>query len=187
MPGLELIGPEELKEVMEVMETGVLMRYGFDNERKGVFKVRQFEEEFARYCGAGYALGVTSGSSALKIALIALDVGPGDEVLVPAFTFLATWESVLEVGAIPVMVDIDESLNMDPADMERKISPSTRRRFRCTCAVQAPGSTGSSKWPAGITFSSWRTTPRAAGARSRGKSWAPSETWGYSALITTKP
>lgn len=126
MPGFELIGPEETKEVMEVMETGVLMRYGFDNERKGVFKVRQFEEEFARYCGAGYALGVTSGSSALKIALTALDIGPGDEVLVPAFTFLATWESVLEVGAIPVMTDIDETLNMDPADMERKITSYTR-------------------------------------------------------------
>ncbi len=126
MPGFELMGPEELKEVLEVMETGVLMRYGFDVERKGVFKVRQFEEEFARYCGAGYALGVTSGSSALKIALTALDVGPGDEVLVPAFTFLATWEAVLEVGAIPVMTDIDETLNLDPADLERKISPSTR-------------------------------------------------------------
>jgi 8-amino-3,8-dideoxy-alpha-D-manno-octulosonate transaminase len=126
MPGFELMGPEETKEVMEVMETGVLMRYGFDNERKGVFKVRQFEEEFARYCGAGYALGVTSGSSALKIALSALDIGPGDEVLVPAFTFLATWEAVLEVGAIPVMTDIDETLNMDPADMERKITSYTR-------------------------------------------------------------
>ncbi len=126
MPGFELMGPEELKEVLEVMETGVLMRYGFDVERKGVFKVRQFEEEFARYCGAGYALGVTSGSSALKIALTALDVGPGDEVLVPAFTFLATWEAVLEVGAIPVMTDIDDTLNLDPTDMERKISPSTR-------------------------------------------------------------
>jgi len=126
MPGFELMGPEELQEVLEVMETGVLMRYGFDNERKGVFKVRQFEEEFSRYCGAGYALGVTSGSSALKIALTALDVGPGDEVLVPAFTFLATWEAVLEVGAIPVMTDIDETLNMDPADMERKISPYTK-------------------------------------------------------------
>jgi len=126
MPGFELMGPEELKEVMDVMETGILMRYGFDNERKGVFKVRQFEEEFARYCGAGYSLGVTSGSSALKIALTALDVGPGDEVLVPAFTFLATWESVLEVGAIPVMTDIDETLNIDPADMERKLTPYTK-------------------------------------------------------------
>ena len=90
MAGAELIGQEEIKEVVEILETGVLMRYGFDAQRKGMFKVREFEEAFAKYCGAGYALGVTSGSAALKVALTALDVGPGDDVLVPAFTFLAT-------------------------------------------------------------------------------------------------
>ncbi len=120
MAGAELIGQEEIKEVMDVLETGVLMRYGFDKERKGVFKVRRLEEEFARYCGVKYALGVTSGSSALKVALTAMDVGPGDEVLVPAFTFLATYEAVLEVGAIPVMCDIDDTLNFDPEEIEKK-------------------------------------------------------------------
>lgn len=120
MAGAELIGQEEIKEVMDVLETGVLMRYGFDKERKGVFKVRRLEEEFAQYCGVKYALGVTSGSSALKVALTAMDVGPGDEVLVPAFTFLATYESVLEVGAIPVMCDIDDTLNFDPGEIEKK-------------------------------------------------------------------
>ncbi len=126
MAGAELIGKEETKEVMDVLETGVLMRYGFDKERKGVFKVRQFEEAFAQYCGAKYALGVTSGSSALKVALTALDVGPGDEVIVPAFTFLATYEAVLEVGAIPVMADIDRTLNLDPAEIEKKRTPYTK-------------------------------------------------------------
>lgn len=126
MAGAELIGKEEIKEIMDVMETGVLMRYGFDRERNGIFKVRQFEEEFARYCGTKYALGVTSGSAALKVALIAMDVGPGDEVIVPAFTFIATYEAVLEVGAIPIVADIDESLNMDPNDIEKKISPYTK-------------------------------------------------------------
>lgn len=120
MAGAELIGQEEIKEVMDVLETGVLMRYGFDKERKGVFKVRRLEEEFAQYCGVKYALGVTSGSSALKVALTAMDVGPGDEVLVPAFTFLATYEAVLEVGAIPVMCDIDDTLNFDPGEIEKK-------------------------------------------------------------------
>lgn len=120
MAGAELIGQEEIKEVMDVLETGVLMRYGFDQERKGVFKVRRLEEEFAQYCGVKYALGVTSGSSALKVALTAMDVGPGDEVLVPAFTFLATYEAVLEVGAIPVMCDIDDTLNFDPEEIEKK-------------------------------------------------------------------
>ena len=119
MAGAELIGQEEIKEVMDVLETGILMRYGFDKERKGVFKVRQFEEEFAKYCGVKFALGVTSGSSALKVALTAMDIGPGDEVLVPAFTFLATYEAVMEVGAIPVMVDIDDTLNFDPNEIGR--------------------------------------------------------------------
>jgi len=126
MAGAELIGKEEMKEVMDVLETGVLMRYGFDKERMGVFKVREFEEAFAKYCGASHALGVTSGSSALKVALTALDVGPGDEVIVPAFTFLATYEAVLEVGAVPVMADIDETLNLDPAEIERKRTPYTK-------------------------------------------------------------
>ena len=57
MAGAELIGKEEIKEVMDVLETGILMRYGFDKERKGIFKVREFEEAFAKYCGASYALG----------------------------------------------------------------------------------------------------------------------------------
>ncbi|HPL62994.1 MAG TPA: DegT/DnrJ/EryC1/StrS family aminotransferase [Syntrophales bacterium] len=126
MPGFELIGDEERKEVMDVMDTGVLMRYGFDRERRGVFKVREFEQAFAAYCGARHALGVTSGSAALKVSLSALDVGPGDEVIVPAFTFIATWEAVLEAGAIPVPADIDESLNLDPDDIEAKLTKHTR-------------------------------------------------------------
>ncbi|MCX7816144.1 MAG: DegT/DnrJ/EryC1/StrS family aminotransferase [Syntrophales bacterium] len=126
MPGMELIGQEEIKEIMEVMETGVLMRYGFEKERKGIFKVRQFEEEFCRYMGCKYALGVTSGTAALKVALTALDVGPGDEVICPAFTFVATYEAVLEVGAIPVMADIDDTLCLDPDEILRKITPYTK-------------------------------------------------------------
>lgn len=126
MAGAELIGQEEIKEVMDVMRTGVLMRYGFDKERQGVFKVRQFEGEFAEYCGVKHALGVTSGSAALKVALTAMDIGPGDEVLVPAFTFLATYEAVLEVGAIPVMCDIDDTLNFDPNEIEKKMTKYTK-------------------------------------------------------------
>ncbi len=126
MAGSEWIGEEEKKEVLDILETGIWMRYGFDKERKGVFKVRQFEEAFCRYHGAAYALGVTSGSAALKVALESLDVGPGDEVIVPAFTFVATYEAVLEVGALPVMADIDESLNLDPDDIPGKITPRTK-------------------------------------------------------------
>ncbi|MBI4632347.1 MAG: DegT/DnrJ/EryC1/StrS family aminotransferase [Deltaproteobacteria bacterium] len=126
MAGAEVIGKEEIKEVLEVLETGILIRYNFDVERKGVFKCREFEEAFAKYCGARYALGVTSGSAALKVALMAMDIGPGDEVIVPAFTFLATYEAVMEVGAVPVMADIDTSLCLDPDDIPRKITPYTK-------------------------------------------------------------
>jgi len=126
MAGAELIGKEEKNEVLEVMETGILMRYGFDKERKGVFKVREFEQAVAGYMGVRHALGVTSGSAALKVALTALDVGPGDEVIVPAFTFIATYESVLEVGAIPVMADIDDSLNLDPRKISARVTPLTK-------------------------------------------------------------
>jgi len=126
MAGAELIGKEEMKEVMDVLETGILMRYGFDTERKGIYKVRDFEQAFAKYCGTDYALGVTSGSAALQVALTAMDVGPGDDVLVPAFTFLATYEAVMEVGAIPIMVDIDDTLNLDPLEIEKKKTPYTK-------------------------------------------------------------
>ena len=126
MAGAELIGKEEIKEVMDVLETGILIRYGFDKERKGIYKVREVEQEFAKYCGTEYALGVTSGSTALQIALTAMDVGPGDDVLVPAFTFLATYEAVMEVGAIPIMVDIDDTLNLDPNEIEKKKTPYTK-------------------------------------------------------------
>ncbi len=126
MAGAELIGKEEIKEVMDVLETGILMRYGFDSERKGVYKVKEFEQAFAQYCGTDYALGVTSGSTALQVALTAMDVGPGDDVLVPAFTFLATYEAVMEVGAVPIMVDIDDTLNLDPLEIEKKKTPYTK-------------------------------------------------------------
>jgi 8-amino-3,8-dideoxy-alpha-D-manno-octulosonate transaminase len=126
MAGAEVIGKEEMREVMDILETGVFMRYEFHEERKGVYKVSEFERAFARYLDAEYTLGVTSGSAALKVALTALDIGPGDEVIVPAFDFIATYEAVLEVGAIPVMADIDDSLNLDPRAIEDRVTPYTK-------------------------------------------------------------
>ncbi|MDD5474939.1 MAG: DegT/DnrJ/EryC1/StrS family aminotransferase [Syntrophales bacterium] len=126
MAGAELIGQEEIREVMEVMETGILMRYEFHDQRKGVYKVAEFERAFAEYLRVSHTLGVTSGSAALKVALTALDVGPGDEVIVPAFDFIATYEAVLEVGAIPVMTDIDDTFNLDPKAIEGRLSPCTK-------------------------------------------------------------
>ncbi len=126
MPGFEIFGEEEKKEIMDVLNTGVLFRYEFNEQRKGVFKVRQFEEKFAAYCGSAHAQAVTSGTAALKVALKALGVGPGDEVVTQGFTFVATWEAILEVGALPVFTEIDTTLNMDPEDLKRKISPQTK-------------------------------------------------------------
>jgi len=126
MPGFEIFGEEEKKEIMDVLDTGVLFRYEFGDQRKGIFKVKEFEQKFAAYCGASYGQAVTSGTAALKVALAALGVGPGDEVITQGFTFVATWEAILDVGAIPVFTEIDETLNMDPADFEKKINGKTK-------------------------------------------------------------
>ena len=126
MPGFEVFGDKEKQEIMEVLETGVLFRYEFGEQRKGIYKVRTFEEKFAEYCGAGYGQAVTSGTVALKVALAALGIGPGDEVITQGFTFVATWEAIFDVGAIPVFTEVDKTLNMDPADLERKITERTK-------------------------------------------------------------
>ncbi|MEW6291254.1 MAG: DegT/DnrJ/EryC1/StrS family aminotransferase [Thermodesulfobacteriota bacterium] len=126
MPGFEVFGEEEKKEILEVLDTGVLFRYEFPEQRRGIYKVRTFEENFARYCGVQYAQAVTSGTAALKVALTALGVGPGDEVITQCFTFVATWEAIFDVGAVPVFAEIDETLNMDPNDLENKITSRTK-------------------------------------------------------------
>jgi 8-amino-3,8-dideoxy-alpha-D-manno-octulosonate transaminase len=126
MPGFEIFGEEEKKEIMDVLDTGVLFRYEFNEQRKGVYKVREFEEKFATYCGSSQAQAVTSGTAALKVALIALGIGPGDEVITQGFTFVATWEAILEVGALPVFTEVDATLNMDPEDLKKKITPRTK-------------------------------------------------------------
>ena len=126
MPGYEVIGEEEKKEVLEVLSRKVLFRYGFDDQRQGVFKVRDFEKQFADYCGVKHALAVSSGTAALRVALGALGISPGDEVITQGFTFVATWETILDAGAIPVFTEIDDTLCLDPDDLERRITPRTK-------------------------------------------------------------
>lgn len=126
MPGFEVFGEEEKKEAMDVFDTGVLFRYEFGEQRQGIYKVRDFEEKFSSYCGSQYGQAVTSGTAALKVALTALGVGPGDEVITQGFTFVATWEAIFDVGAIPVFTEIDDTLNMDPSDLEKKITDKTK-------------------------------------------------------------
>ncbi|KIX14159.1 DegT/DnrJ/EryC1/StrS family aminotransferase [Dethiosulfatarculus sandiegensis] len=126
MPGFEWLGEEEKNAVAEVMERKVLFRYEFANERKGVYTVREFEKAYADFAGCSHALAVTSGTTALKVALASLGIGPGDEVITQGFTFVATWESILDAGATPVFCEIDDTLCLDPEDLEAKITDKTR-------------------------------------------------------------
>jgi dTDP-4-amino-4,6-dideoxygalactose transaminase len=88
--------------------------------------VAELEERFARAMGVKYALAVTSGSAALMCGLVALGIGPGDEVIVPAYTWIASAEAVMGVGAVPVVAEVDESLTLDPLDVEKRITPRTK-------------------------------------------------------------
>lgn len=127
MPGYELIGKEESDEVADIFANGgVLFRHGFDNLRHGVYKVQAFERAFAERLEVPHALAVSSGTAAVRVALAALGIGPGDEVITQSFTFVATTEAIIESGAIPVCTEVDATLNMDPADLERRFSPRTK-------------------------------------------------------------
>ncbi len=127
MPGFELIGNEEFEQVKEVFEKSrVLFRHGFEKQRNGVYKVRDFEEAFAKRMGSRGALAVTSGTAALHVALAALELDRDDEVITQSFTFVATAEAIIEAGATPIITEIDKTLNMDPDDLEAKITGRTK-------------------------------------------------------------
>ena len=126
MPGYELWGAAERREVEEVLETGVLMRYGFDGPRAGRWKARELEAELCRRLGARHAQVVSSGTAALTTALAALGVGAGDEVVMPTFTFVASFESVLSVGALPVLADVDDTLTLSPEAARAAVTPRTK-------------------------------------------------------------
>jgi len=126
MPGFEVFGDEERKEVQDVLETGVLFRYGFDQARNDHWKARSFEAELAERLSVNHCCLCSSGTAALSIALAACGVGAGDEVIVPPFTFIATIESVIAAGAVPVFAEIDETLCLDPEAVKAAITPRTR-------------------------------------------------------------
>ncbi|MGQ9719114.1 MAG: DegT/DnrJ/EryC1/StrS family aminotransferase [Nitrososphaerales archaeon] len=114
-----LIGEEEKREVMKVLESGKLT----DSSLDGSPMVRNFEKDLAKFVGVKHAVAVNSGTSALIASLLALNVGHGDEVLVPSFTFIATANAVLATGARPVFVDVNlEDYTISVEDLERKIS-----------------------------------------------------------------
>ncbi|MCX6337519.1 MAG: DegT/DnrJ/EryC1/StrS family aminotransferase [Bacteroidetes bacterium] len=136
MPGFEFFGAEERKEVNDVLETGILMRYGFDGPRKGIWKALELEKAITEVFGCKYAQLTSSGTGALTTAMSALGIGVGDEIIMPAFTFVASFEAVLSVGAIPVLVDIDETLTLSPAAVKAAITPKTK----CIMPVHMCGS-----------------------------------------------
>lgn len=126
MPGYELFGAEERKEVNDVLETGILMRYGFDGPRKGIWKARELEQEICRRFEVREAQLVSSGTAALSTAMAALGIGSGDEVILPTFTFVASFEAIISVGAIPVFADVDDTLTLDPDSVAKVVSPRTK-------------------------------------------------------------
>ena len=127
MPGFEVIGKEEKKEVNSIFDKGgVLFRQGFEKKRRGVYKVKQFEKEFRKKIKAQYSLAVTSGTAALRVALSVLDLKPNDEIITQSFTFVATLEAIVESNAKPVIAEIDETLNLDPNDLLKKINKKTK-------------------------------------------------------------
>lgn len=126
MPGFEIFGDEERRHVNDVLETGVLFRYGFEGTRNGHFKALEFEKKLCEITGSAHSHLCSSGTSALVTAMAACGIGAGDEVIVPPFTFVATFEAVLSLGAIPVFSEIDETLCLDPDRLADVITARTK-------------------------------------------------------------
>ena len=138
MPGFELIGDLERKEVNDVLDNGVFMRYGFDGMRNGHWKAKELEAELEKQLQSKHVQLVSSGTAAVTVALAAAGVGAGDEVIMPTFTFVASFESIMLLGAIPILVDIDDTLGLDPKAVEAAITPKTK----AVMVVQMCGSMG---------------------------------------------
>src|ERR1700751_2410412 len=123
LPGAYFIDDEEKRLVTQVVEARSPFRfYGLDAQGM----VDRLQSDWCSTFGHKHALGVNSGSAALHIALCAFGVGPGDEVLVPGYMWVACISAIVRTGAIPRLVDIDESFCMDPVDLERKIGPRSK-------------------------------------------------------------
>ena len=124
MPGWEFVNNLEknaINNVFKINKRGIQKPLFYNGKR-----VKKFEKEFASYVGVKYAICVTSGTSAIKIALLACGVKPGDEVITQSFTFIAVVEAILDVGARPIITEVDSTLNMCPIDLEKKISKKTK-------------------------------------------------------------
>lgn len=135
MPGTELFGSEERKEVNDVLQTGVLFRYNHDQQRKGIWKALEFEAEVRKITGARYAHAVSNGSAAIAIAMASAGIGAGDEVICPPFTYIASIEAVLFIGAIPIFAEIDETLCLSAEGIKKALTP----KMKGICLVHMCG------------------------------------------------
>ena len=125
-PGAYWFGREEMDAVIKVMQSGHLFRYGSEADPKFLHTVADLEKAFAKYCSAEFALATSSGTGSLISSLIGVGLKPGDEIIVPAYTFVASYTSCIFAGLIPVLCEIDDSLTLDPNDIERRITSRTK-------------------------------------------------------------
>jgi 8-amino-3,8-dideoxy-alpha-D-manno-octulosonate transaminase len=124
--GPEFYDDVEKRHLLDVLESKSPFRW-----RGEASKVLQFEKAYAAHLGVKHALAVTSGTTALYTAMAALEIGPGDEVIVPAWAWYADYDAVVLAGALPVFAEIDESFNIDPNDIEARITPRTKAIIAC--------------------------------------------------------
>jgi dTDP-4-amino-4,6-dideoxygalactose transaminase len=125
-PGAYWFAQEEMDAAIEVMKSGYLFRYGSESDPKFLHKVSTLEKEFAGYCNVKFALATSSGTASLLASALALGLKPGDEIIVPAYTFVASYTSMIFAGLVPVLTEIDDSLTLAPDDIERKITSRTK-------------------------------------------------------------
>ncbi len=123
MPGFELINNEEKKALLRLFDKKY---YGKRPLFRPRIYVKKFEQAFSKYIGSKYSCCVSSGTAAIKIALVAAGIKKDDEVLIQSFTFVAPVEAIVDLGAKPVLVNIDETLNMCPKDLEKKITKKSK-------------------------------------------------------------
>ena len=126
MPGFELFGDAERKEVHDVLASGVLMRYGFEGMRNGHWKAKDLESAIQKRFRTKHAQLVSNGTAAVSMTLAVAGVGAGDEVIMPSFTFVASFEAIMMMGATPVVVDIDDTLTLDIEGVKAAITSKTK-------------------------------------------------------------
>ena len=126
MPGFELFGDAERKEVHDVLDSGVLMRYGFDGMRQGHWKAKELEQAIQSRFEVNHAQLLSSGTAAVSLALASAGIGAGDEVIMPCFTFVASFEAIIMLGATPIIVEIDDTLTLDIDAVKAAVTPKTK-------------------------------------------------------------